>query len=99
MVFSLSILYGKTALGLERDPQYDAFLDDTQDIRDTAFLAFSLALAFFAISVVLVLAEDLPLVMHLPMGGIMLGALYIGFRDWKVLVDHATDIYDYLDDD
>lgn len=99
MVFSLSILYGRTALGLERDPQYDSFLENTQDIRDAAFKAFSMSLAFFAILVVLVLAEDLPLVMHLPIGGIMLGALYVGFRDWKILVDYATDIYDYLDDD
>jgi hypothetical protein len=98
MVFSLSILYGKTALGLERDPQYDTFLDNTEEIRVTAFRAFSLALAFFASLVVLVLAEDLPLIMHLPVGGIMLVALYVGFRDWKVLVDYATDIYDYMDD-
>lgn len=94
MVFSLSILYGKTALGLERDPQYDIFLDKTHEIRITGFRAFSLALALFAILVVLVLAEDLPLVMHLPVGGVMLGALYVGFRDWNILVDHAADIFD-----
>jgi hypothetical protein len=97
MVFSLSILYGRTALGLERDEQYDVFLDKTQDIRDAAFKAFSISLALFAILVVLVLSEDLPLLMHLPIGGVMLGALYVGFRDWKILVDYATDIYDYLD--
>jgi len=85
--------------GLERDPQYDTFLENTEEIRITAFRAFSLSLACFAVLVVLVLAEDLPLVMHLPIGGIMVGALYVGFRDWKILVDFASDIYDYLDDD
>ena len=98
MVFSLSILYGKTALGLERDVQYDEYLDDTADIRSTAFLAFSAALALFAVLVVLVLAEDLPLVLHLPVGSVLVTALYAGFRDWKTLVEKAEDIYDYLDD-
>lgn len=79
MVFSLTILlYTKTALGLERDPLYDSFLEDTSDIRQNAFRAFSLSLGLFAVMVVLVLAEDLPLVMHLPVGGIMVGALCVG---------------------
>lgn len=98
MVFSLSILYSRTSLGLERDPQYDDFLENTQQVRITAFRAFSLSLACFATMVVLVLAEHLPLVMHLPVGGVLLGALYVGYRDWKVIVDNATDIFDYLDD-
>ena len=99
MVFSLSILYGRTALGMERDEQYDSFLENTQDIRDAAFKAFSISLALFATLVVLVLAEDLPLIMHLPIGGVMLGALYVGARDWKIMVDYASDIYDYLDEE
>lgn len=97
MVFSLSILYGRTALGLERDVQYDRFLDNTQDIRDAGFLSFSSSLALFAVLVVLVLAEDLPLVMGFPIGFVMSGALVIGFRDWERLVVHAADIF--FDDD
>ena len=93
MVFSLSILYGKTALGNERDPQYDSFLENTLDIRINAFRAFSLSLALFAILVVLVLAEDLPVMMLPPVGSVMIGLLYLGFRDWKILVDEATPIY------
>jgi len=98
MVFSLSILYARTALGLERDPQFDTFLDETEEIRINAFRAFSFALACFALHVVLVLAEELPLVMHLPVGGLLVGALYVGFRDWKILVDSAADIFNFLDD-
>lgn len=94
MVFSLSILYGKTALGLERDPQYDGFLENTLDIRIKAFRAFSLSLGLFAVLVVLVLAEDLGRTMILPVGAAMLGFLYIGFQDWRTLVDEATPIYD-----
>ena len=94
MVFSLSILYGKTALGVERDPQYDSFLENTLDIRIKAFRAFSLSLGLFAVLVVLVLAEDLSMMMLLPVGAAMLGFLYMGFQDWKTLIDEATPIYD-----
>ena len=93
MVFSICILYGKSALGLERDVQYDKFLETTSDIRVNAFRAFSAALAFFAILVVLVLSEDLPLIMHIPIGSIFIISLYLGFRDWKRLVDAAGDIF------
>lgn len=93
MVFSLCILYGKTALGLEKDAQYDAFLDNTGEIRIAGFRAFSGALAFFAILVLLVLSEKLPLVMHIPAGSILIGAVYVGIRDWKILVDNAGQIF------
>lgn len=97
MVFSLSILYARTALGMERDPQYDSFLRNTEQIRVNAFRSFSASLFSFAILVVLVLSEDLPLVMHLPVGGAMLFALFLGIRDWKIIVDEASDIYDFID--
>ena len=93
MVFSLSILYGKTALGNERDPQYDSFLDNTLEVRITAFRAFSMSLGLFAVLVVLVLAEHLPTAMLPPVGTATVGCLYVGYRDWKKLVDEATPIY------
>lgn len=93
MVFSLSVLYGKSALGLERDPYYDDFLDNTEDIRIKAFKAFSLALGCFAVLVVLVLSENLPLSMHLRLGGAAVGALYVGYSDWKKLIDNASEIF------
>jgi hypothetical protein len=52
---------------------------------------------FFAVTVILVLSEDLPLLMHFPVGSVMLGGLWIGFRDWRIMVDAAADIYDYMD--
>ena len=82
---------------MERDPQYDGFLENTQDIRIKAFRAFSLALGLFAVLVALVLVEDLQLMLQLPVGAAMLGFLYVGLADWKVLVDEATPIYDYDD--
>lgn len=96
MVFSLCILYSKTALGLEKDPNFDSFLDNTGEYRLKAFYAFSWSLACFAVLVVLTLAEQLPLLMHLPIGGLALGALFVGVQDWKAIVGSANNIY--LDD-
>jgi len=93
MIFSISILYCRTALGMEQDIQYDGFLEKTGGLRIRAFRAFNWSLGFFAILVVLILSEELPTVMHLPVGSLMLFALYIGFRDWQLLVDSATPIY------
>lgn len=96
MVFSVSILYGKAALGMERDLQYDSFLHETGDLRIKAFWAFSLSLGLFALMVALMLASNLPMILELPVGGLMVWALYVGYRDWKRLVDSASEIY--LDD-
>jgi hypothetical protein len=99
MVFSLSILYARTALGMERDPQYDTFLDNTEAIRKKAFRAFSLSLFSFSILVVLMLTEHLPLFMHLPLGSLMIMALFVGVRDWMVLVKEASGIFAFSDTD
>jgi hypothetical protein len=93
MVFSISILYGYTALGMERDPQYDDFLRQTAGLRQKAFTAFSLSLGFFSILVALVLTEKIPLILHFPVGSVIIGALFMGFKDWKTLVDSAAPIY------
>jgi hypothetical protein len=98
MVFSLSILYARTALGMERDPQYDTFLDNTERIRIRAFQSFSLSLFSFSILVVLMLTEHLPLFMHLPLGSLMVMALLVGVRDWMVLVTEASGIFAFSDD-
>ena len=70
-------------------------------MNELASIAFSLSLACFATVVVLVLGEELPLVMHFPASSVMIGALFLGFSDWKTLVDCAKDIDDkiYLDDE
>jgi hypothetical protein len=94
MVFSISILYGKTALGLEQDKEFDSFLDSTVDIRKNAFLSFSYSLGFFALMVVLNLAQVLPTVMHLPVGAAMIGFLYVFYRDWEVLTTAAEEIFE-----
>jgi hypothetical protein len=94
MVFSTSILYGKTALGLEQDPQFDNFLDNTAEIRKRAFQSFSYSLGLFALMVVLNLAEVLPLSVQLPVMIVMIGFLFVFYRDWKVLTTAAEEVFD-----
>jgi hypothetical protein len=94
MVFSISILYGKTALGLEQDPEFDNFLDNTMEIRKRAFLSFSYSLGLFAAVVVLVLTEVLPLTMNIPIGAATAGFLYIFYRDWQILTTEAAEVFD-----
>ena len=93
MVFSLSILYGKTALGMERDPQFDSFMQKSAAIRVKGFRAFSATLGLFGFLVVLMLTEDLPSLGGFPLGSLMLAALLFGFKDWKSLVDNAGGIF------
>ena len=53
VVFSLTILYGKTALGMDRDDDYYSFMDGTGLQRFHAFQAFTYSLFLFSISVLL----------------------------------------------
>jgi hypothetical protein len=94
MVFSISILYGKTALGLEQDPQFDKFLDKTMEIRKRAFQSFSYSLGLFALMVVLNLAEILPRIVEGPVMMGNVGFLYLFYRDWKELTTAAEDVFD-----
>mmetsp|Transcript_40655 Transcript_40655/g.84624 ORF Transcript_40655/g.84624 Transcript_40655/m.84624 type:complete len:224 (-) Transcript_40655:1028-1699(-) len=60
IVFSLCVLYGKTALGLYRDVQYAQFVKDTAPQRIRAFNSFSTSLLLFALQVELLLCEKAP---------------------------------------
>jgi hypothetical protein len=93
MVFSISILYGKTALGLEQDPQFDNFLDNTVEIRKRAFQSFSFSLGLFALMVVLNLMEILPRSVQVPVIVGMSMFLYVFYRDWKVLTTAAEEVF------
>jgi hypothetical protein len=57
IIFSLTILYGKSALGAERDIEYDVFLKRTTRARQDGFRAFSVSLGLFCLDAVLLLVE------------------------------------------
>jgi hypothetical protein len=57
IIFSLTILYGKSALGAERDIEYDVFLRKTTRARQNGFRAFTLSLGLFCLDALLLLVE------------------------------------------
>jgi hypothetical protein len=94
MIFSLTVLYSKSALGAERDREYDRFLRNTTRARIHGFRSFSFSLGLFAVEVLLVLVERtfvscrwLSLPVELSAAGIM---FYL-YKDWKLLVRSAEE--------
>jgi len=96
VVFSLTILYAKSALGSERDIEYDKFIRKTVRARVRGFRCFSLSISLFAAEVFLVLTERMFAVSRactVPFGIFAAGILYYLYRDWKLLYHTAEIIY------
>lgn len=96
IIFSLTILYGKSALGTERDPEFDLFMRKTGSVRLHGFRCFSLSLGFFALEAVLVLLEKIsyfPVVFAIPVGCTAVTTMYYLYKDWKVLFKSARILY------
>lgn len=94
IIFSLTILYGKSALGAERDIQYDDFLKSTARARVNGFRCFSFSLGFFSLLTILVLVERVSL--RLRSIPALCCASYILFKlysDWRQLFKSAGSIY------
>ena len=98
LIFSLTILYGKSALGVERDMEYDKFLQSTVRARVHGFRCFSHALGLFALLTMLVMLERVWFrgccVPVLCASSFILLRLY---KDWSMLTTNAETIY--RDDD
>ena len=94
IIFSLTILYGKSALGAERDREYDRFLRRTVRARVHGTRCFSCSLALFAVEALLVLVERTYLrACSLPVAGTALFLLFRLYRDWQLLVRSTEIIY------
>lgn len=90
IIYSLTILYGKSALGAERDREYDQFLRRTVRARVRGSRCFSLSLALFAVEAVLVLVERTSALCggikySLPVGLVACFILYRLYEDWQLL--------------
>lgn len=95
IIFSLTILYGKSALGAERDREYDMFLRRTVRARVHGARCFSFSLALFALEALLVLMERTS---HHAICSATVGipgaiTLYYLYRDWKLLFQSKEIIY------
>ena len=94
IIFSLTILYGKSALGAERDIEYDQFIRSTARARVHGFRCFTLSLGLFALEAMLVLMERTFFrVCAVPVLGLSSFILLKLYKDWKLLFDNAEIIY------
>ena len=95
IIFSLTILYGKSALGAERDREYDVFLRRTLRARVHGTRCFSLSLAFFALDALLVLLERTSqhAVCSTMVGITATITLCYLYRDWKLMFQSKEIIY------
>jgi hypothetical protein len=96
IIFSLTILYGKSALGVERDREYDKFLRRTVRARVHGAQCFSHSLALFALEAMLVLVERTFLnpVCSIIMGCAAAIPLVYLYRDWNLLFENKDLIYE-----
>jgi hypothetical protein len=94
LIFSLSVLYGKTALGMNQDDKYFDFLDATSDQRVRAFQAFCASLLTFCLQVVLVVTREIPQ-SSLQLIATLVGVAAIawGYQEVKRVFDAATPIF------
>lgn len=81
-IFSLTILYGKSALGAERDREFDIFLRRT--LR-----------AFFALEALLVLLERTSqhAICSATVGITTIITLHYLYQDWKLMFQSKETIY------
>lgn len=94
LIFSLTILYGKSALGAERDVEYDEFLRSTVRARVHAFRSFTYSLGLFALLAMLVLVERTSFrACSLPVLGTASYILIKLYWDWRLLFEKAEIIY------
>ena len=93
VVFTLSSLYGKTALGMRRDDMYNQFMMGTGGARFRAFNAFKLSLWSFCIQVVILFAERS--VSRIRAAVLIIGfvAVEFGRRDCNLLIRAATPMF------
>jgi len=92
-IFSLTILYGKTALGLCRDDEHDKFLRATQLQRSRAFQSFSLGILLFYISFALEVCVRTPLAMRLPIILAFAGTVWFGKGEYDIVVAAANPLF------
>lgn len=99
VTFALVMLYGKTALGMQRDNEYKVFMTNTSSNRFTAFIAFGLSLFLFLGLSFLEAGHKLPTFLRLPFTGVCLTVLYLGRQQYTSILKAAAVIFDPTTDD
>jgi len=94
-VFSLCVLYGKTALGINRDSMYQIFVMRTNIYRIRGFRAFTASLLLFSLQILTITCKKIggPLFIRIPLSIIATCFAYIIFQDWDTVMKIATPIF------
>jgi len=98
VVFSLTVLYGRTALGMKVDEEYDNFLENTGLQRYRAFRAFSGSLGLFCLLVIFELFKKSAGVFRLPIVVASVAILYFGKQEYDTIIEAAGPIFVSNDD-
>lgn len=93
VVFSLTVLYGKTAIGLDKDESYYEFLDNTGLQRFRAFKAFTFSLGLFCVIVSLETFLKSPSIVRIPIALATGGFLYFGWKEYNFIIEAAAPIF------
>jgi len=96
LVFSLTVLYGKTALGMDREATYVYFLEQTTAKRERGYQAFILSLASFGINILVLGVNTLP-DKFTPLGSVVAFGIFIfSVTEWMEITNAATPIFTNL---
>uniref|UniRef100_A0A7S4ALL7 Calmodulin n=1 Tax=Pseudo-nitzschia australis TaxID=44445 RepID=A0A7S4ALL7_9STRA len=98
VVFSLTVLYGRTALGMNADQKYDRFLERTGLQRYRGFRAFSGSLGLFCLLVIFELFKKSAGVFRLPIVVASVAILYFGKQEYDTIIEAAGPIFVSNDD-
>lgn len=93
VTFALTVLYGKTAIGLDRDEAYYEFLDNTGLQRLRGFIAFTVSLGLFCVIVFMEMLEKTPAIFRLPVAVLIGAFLYFGRNEYRFITDMAAPIF------
>lgn len=93
VVFSLTILYGKTALGMDRDEEYFGFMERTSMQRYRAFKAFTWSLFLFLLSVVFEVSMKVGRTAKLPCLLLSIAMLFYLKKEYECIMAAAAPMF------
>merc|ERR1712032_70375 len=93
VVFSMCVLYGKTALGLDKEDAYFYFMERTSLQRMRGFRAFEYSLLFFIVDIFLIGVDKMPAEYQWA-GGITAAVIAIlGILEFDVMIQGAAPMF------
>ena len=93
IMFALCSLYGKTALGMDRDDMYAYFMKKTGPYRMRAFNGFTTSLLLFCCQVVMLFGMKVSGPLQMPLCIAISVIIWLGRRDTNALIGAASPIF------